>query len=75
MSKKDWCTWFFENWYSYTEGKIYLGKLCKEHDKQCSSTVFAKLLWKHKVVGGSLIWLIASTACWIKYFKHMKERV
>lgn len=76
MAKEsDGCTGFFQNWFSYTEGKIHLKKLCEEHDKECSSTTFGKLLWKHKVVGGSLIWLVASGACWVKYTSKMFKRV
>ena len=80
------CTGFFEYWIAWQLPPswrelykiwrvIYLGELCEEHDKECSSSTFGELIWKHKVVGGFLIWLVAVLACWYKYFFKMLRRV
>lgn len=79
QKNKDYCTGFFEEWFAWDKEwfirRIDLSELCKVHDENCSSTTFFKLLWKHKVVGGLLIGLVASIACWIRYTKHMIKRI
>jgi len=86
---KDYCTGFFENWVRWVKPKwkgfvlssLFIWKvfplsiLCKEHDEKCSTHTFFRLLKEYKVVGGFLIGAIATIACWIKYTKHMKERL
>ena len=75
MSKKDYCTWFPEYWYTWKFKKIYIGDICKEHDKNCGSHGFYKNTWKARLIGAVLIATVASIACWIKYRKLMKEKV
>ena len=79
---KDWCTNFPEywyQWYRYGIRKVYIGDECKKHDnidgKGCSSHAFAKGLWSKRVIGGTLIFAIASIACWYKYPKDMKHKL
>ena len=75
----DHCTWFFENWVrwtSYVTWEVFpLSELCKEHDKNCSSTVFFNLLFTHRVVGGLPIGIAAAFGCWYKYRKKMWSRL
>lgn len=67
---KDYCTGFFETWVRwetpYSWSVFPLSELCKEHDKECSTHTFFKLLIKHRIVGGLLIGSVATIACWIK---------
>lgn len=78
--KKDYCSGFFESWFAwdrkYIIKRIDLAQLiCKPHDEHCSSTSIFKGVWEHKVMFGLLIASVASIACWVKYPKHMKDRV
>ena len=79
--KTDWCTGFPDFWYSYRGfKKVYIGDICRDHDisvssNECSSTSFAKGLIKRRVLGGSMIFIVASIACWVKYPINMFRRV
>jgi len=81
MEKKDWCTKFPEYWYSWSFKKIYIGDCCKKHDDVdddrggCDSTAFMKCLLNKRIMGGSMIFAMASLACWVKYPFKMKKRV
>ena len=77
---KDYCTGFFERWPQWSGKMFDLSICCEKHDNEddpkggCSSTEFIKCLIKNKVVGGILIFGVASVACWVKYpFKMMKR--
>jgi len=48
---------------------ISIAHCCEDHDKECSTEVFAKCMWKKRVVGGVPIVLIASVVCLFKYKK------
>lgn len=86
---KDYCSGFFENWArwkkpilqgwtwsSFSVWEVFpLSELCKEHDKKCSTHRFFELLTENKVVGGWIIGSVATAACWVKYTKHMKDRL
>ena len=81
MSKKDWCTGFFEEWYQWylfkgwlpALRKVYIGDLCKKHDNVggtgCSAHAFAEGLLQRKIFGGVVIFSVASIACWVLYTK------
>jgi hypothetical protein len=57
--------------------------MCEKHDntkegeefKGCANTQFFKDTWRTNIVGAVLIALVASIACWVKYFSKQKERV
>ena len=68
--KEDWCTGFYENWYTWKGfKKIYIGDCCKIHDDECNTMNFIKCLWKKRVVGAILIAGVAMKACIFRYFK------
>jgi len=83
----DWCTRFPEYWYQWYIGrfyipmlrKVYIGDECEKHDNVegtgCASHAFAKGLWNKRVIGGVLIFSIASIACWVKYSKEMWRKL
>lgn len=83
QEKQDHCTWFPEYWLKYKcRGfkklpfkKVYIGHLCKEHDKECSSHTFFSLLWNERIVCAVAIATVASFACWLKYTTKMRKRV
>lgn len=90
MSNADHCTGFpeyWKQWYLYNGyipswRRVYIGDCCKIHDndadgieKGCSSSGFAQCLWKKKIVGGILIFIVASVACWVRLPSYMKDRV
>ena len=78
---KDWCTYFPEYWYTYNNGKVYIGDLCKAHDDVedprggCASHTFIKGLLERRIVGAIGIFTVASIACWIKYPRGMWRRL
>ena len=79
QAKKDWCTSFPEYWYQWylykgfipAWRKVYIGDGCEKHDnvngKGCAAHDFAKYLWSKRIVGGVVIFSIASIACFVKY--------
>jgi len=82
--EKDHCSGFFEKWPQWDgiKWKMFdLSTCCEIHDDEedpqggCASTEFIKCLVKNKVVGGILIFGVASIACWIKYPFKMIKRV
>ena len=72
---KDHCTMFPEYWYTWKFKKIYIGDMCKEHDKRCGSHGFFKDTWNARLVGAVLIASTASLACWYKYIKLMLSKL
>jgi len=83
---KDYCTGFFERFprwqLSWKPWRVIdISEICKAHDDEdderggCDSTKFAKGLIKNRVVGGLLIFSIASIACWVRYPLNMIKRV
>ena len=73
-----WVKWDFKinGWRTFYVWKVIdLGELCEEHDEECSTHTFFKLLIKNRVVGGLSIGTIATAACWFKYPFHMKKRL
>lgn len=69
------CTGFPEHWYTWKLKKIYIGHICKEHDKRCGSHSFYKDTWNARLIGAVTIASIASLACWIKQRKLMREKL
>lgn len=78
------CTGIPEYWYTWTFKKVKISDLCKKHDnapvegeefKGCSNTQFFKDTHEANLIGATPIALIASIACWVKYFSKQKERV
>lgn len=82
---KDYCTGFPEKWPQWVKPWKWriadLSECCKSHDNEedprggCASHDFAECLLERKIVGGGLIFLIASVACWIKYPKSQIKKV
>ena len=73
-----WVQWDFklDGWRTFLVWRLFkLEDLCNNHDTTCSSGTFFKELRKNRVVGGLLIGSIASLACWVKYPKHMRNRI
>lgn len=82
--KEDYCTGFFEFWYTWKFERIYIGWMCQDHDntpnegeefKGCANTDFYKDTWRSNLIGAVLIATIASTACWVKYFNKQRKRL
>ena len=48
---------------------IDISPCCAGHDIECSTKVFAKCMWKKRVVGGVIIVTVATTACIFLYGK------
>ena len=73
------CTGFPNFWLQWTMPKlsrfwrvwrvIDISTCCAKHDEECSTKVFAKCMWKNRVVGGVPIVTVASTVCLFKYKK------
>ena len=76
-SKKeiDYCTGFFEYWYTWKFETIPIKDLCKEHDKRCGTHGFYKDTWNARLIGAVPIATIATLACWLKYTKKMIKKV
>jgi len=71
----DHCTGFFENWYTWTGKKIYIGDLCKAHDDRCGTHGFYIDTWKARLIGAIAISTIATLACWVKYTSKMIKKI
>jgi len=54
---------------------VYIGWMCEEHDKECSSHSFYSDTWNNRLIGAVLISTVASIACWVKYTSKMFRRV
>lgn len=81
---KDWCTFFPEYWVQWTSPltwKVcYIGDICKAHDiapdvPYCDNKTFGEMLWEERIVGSFLIYLIGSSACWVRYPINMYKRM
>ena len=70
----DYCTGFFEHWYTWKFKKIYIGEFCKKHDEACGTFGFFKDLWNARVVGAIPIATVASIACFFKYPRKIINR-
>jgi len=69
--KKDYCTWFPENWFG-----TYIGDCCKIHDEDCSTRKFFVCL-RDKIghSAASLVTTGGALGCWAKYFNKMWNRI
>ena len=73
------CTGFPNSWLQWTKPKLKsfwrvwrvvdISNCCGQHDEECSTKVFAKCMWKKRVVGGVTIVTVASIVCLFKYKK------
>ena len=81
---KDYCTGFFEYWYTWKFKKIKISDMCKDHDndpkegeefKGCSNSRFYAATWKANLVGAVLISTIASMWCFLRYTKIQIKRL
>lgn len=80
MSKQtDWCSCFPEHWVKWESlfrwKIVYIGNICRDHDRRCGSHGFYRDLWNERIVGAVLIATVASIACWVKYPKLMWSKL
>lgn len=81
--KKDYCSGFPDTWIKWVNPfrwkKVDISDICKDHDnedgKGCASHIFAKRLFKNRIVGAIPIFMVASLACWVMYPIDMFKRI